>query len=92
MCVFFPAASVREPLQLREAAPPTTLVLIRFGRTTLADDKLRETALDQDDLTCPFGTALYRRFGDGPGSGWLGVLGRVFWGTRAVVDRAPRRR
>ena len=31
-----------EPLQLRDAAPPTTLVLVRFGRTTLADDKLRQ--------------------------------------------------
>jgi hypothetical protein len=33
---------VREPLQLREVPPPSTLVLIRFGRTTLADDKLRQ--------------------------------------------------
>lgn len=33
---------MREPLQLREATTPTTLVFIRFGRTTLADDKLRE--------------------------------------------------
>lgn len=33
---------MREPLQLREAATPTTLVMVRFGRTTLADDKLRQ--------------------------------------------------
>ena len=33
---------MREPLQLREAAAPTTLVMVRFGRTTLEDDKLRQ--------------------------------------------------
>jgi hypothetical protein len=34
---------VREPLQVREAFTlPNTLVLIRFGRTTLADEKLRQ--------------------------------------------------
>jgi hypothetical protein len=37
------AATVREALQLREAPPPNTLVLVRFGRTTLADEKLRQT-------------------------------------------------
>ncbi len=34
--------AVREPLQLREATTPTTLILVRFGRTTLSDDKLRQ--------------------------------------------------
>jgi hypothetical protein len=33
---------VPESLQLRDAATPTTLVVVRFGRTTLADDKLRQ--------------------------------------------------
>jgi hypothetical protein len=33
---------MREPLQLRDTPPPTTLVMVRFGRTTLADDKLRQ--------------------------------------------------
>jgi len=33
---------MHEPLQLREAATPTTLVLVRFGRTTLADERLRQ--------------------------------------------------
>ena len=31
---------MREPLLLREASVPSTLVLIRFGRNTLADDNL----------------------------------------------------
>jgi hypothetical protein len=33
---------VHEPLVLREEATPTTVVLVRFGRTTLADDNLRQ--------------------------------------------------
>ena len=32
---------MHQPLVLREAATPTTVVLVRFGRTTLADDNLR---------------------------------------------------
>lgn len=34
---------MREPLLLREASIPSTLVLIRFGRNTLADDNLRRS-------------------------------------------------
>ena len=33
---------LREAVQLRDAATPSTLVLIRFGRTTLADEELRQ--------------------------------------------------
>lgn len=33
---------MHEALQLREAPLPNTLVLVRFGRTTLADEKLRQ--------------------------------------------------
>jgi hypothetical protein len=34
---------MHEPLQLREAPKPATLVVVRFGRATLADENLRQS-------------------------------------------------